>query len=158
LQSLRASATEVNDLAEGLRRAGEESAAGCPLQFKLTVKGASRDMHPIVRDEVYRIGYEAIRNAFRHSGGSKVETVLTYAHSLELLVRDDGKGIDHEIVANGKPGHFGLTGMQERAVRIGAKVTICSSANEGTKVELIVPGQIVFREHELTWRKRFKPF
>ena len=71
-------------------------------------------MHPIVRDEVYRIGYEAIRNASIHSGGAKVEVVLTYARSLELLVRDDGKGIDPDTVVHGKPGHFGLTGMHDR--------------------------------------------
>jgi signal transduction histidine kinase len=144
LLSLRASTTQTNDLADGLRRAGEESAVASPLRFSLTVEGAVKEMHPIVRDEVYRIGYEAIRNAFHHSGGTEVQVVLTYGHSLELVVRDDGKGIDTGIAANGKPGHFGLTGMQERAVRIGAKMTICSSSNAGTKLELIVPGQVVF--------------
>jgi signal transduction histidine kinase len=144
LLSLRTSATETNDLADGLRRAGEESAVASPLRFRLTVKGAIKEMHPIVRDEVYRIGYEAIRNAFHHSGGTEVQVVLTYGHSLELVVGDDGKGIDPDIAAKGKPGHFGLTGMQERAVRIGAKMTICSSSNAGTKLELIVPGQVVF--------------
>jgi signal transduction histidine kinase/streptogramin lyase len=144
LLSLRASTTETNDLADGLRRAGEESAVASPLRFRLTVEGAVKEMHPIVRDEVYRIGYEAIRNAFHHSGGAEVQVVLTYGHSLELVVRDDGKGIDPDIAAKGKPGHFGLTGMQERAVRIGAKMTICSSSNAGTKLELIVPGQVVF--------------
>jgi ligand-binding sensor domain-containing protein/signal transduction histidine kinase len=144
LHSMRASTTEVNDLADALRRASEESAAAYPLRFKLTVKGAVKEMHPIVRDEVYRIGYEAIRNAFHHSGGTEVLVVLTYAHSLDLLVCDNGKGIDPNIAAKGKARHFGLTGMQERAVRIGAKLTISSSANAGTKLELIVPGHVVF--------------
>jgi signal transduction histidine kinase len=144
VHSLRASTTEVSDLADALRRASEESAAACPLRFKLTVEGAVKEMRPIVRDEVYRIGYEAIRNAFHHSGGTEVQVVLTYAHSLDLLVRDNGKGIDPDIAAKGKVGHFGLTGMQERAVRIGAKLTICGSANAGTKLELIVPGHVVF--------------
>ena len=144
LLSLRTSTTETNDLADGLRRAGEECAAAYPLRFTLRVEGAVKEMHPVVRDEIYRIGYEAIRNAFHHSGGAEVRVVLTYAHSLELVVRDDGKGIDPDIAVNGKPWHFGLAGMQERAVRIGAKLSISSSANGGTRLELIVPGHIVF--------------
>jgi signal transduction histidine kinase len=146
LLSLRASATEVNDLAEALQSAGEECVAAYPIQFTLVIEGTVKDMHPIVRDEVYRIGYEAIRNAGAHSGGTKVKVVLTYAHSLELRVSDNGKGIDPDIIARGKPGHFGLTGMQERATRIGANLTIRSSRTAGTEVELIVPGRIVFRE------------
>ena len=146
LLSLRASTTEVNDLAEALQSAGEECVAAYPIQFTLVIEGTVRDMHPIVRDEVYRIGYEAIRNAGAHSGGAKVNVVLTYAHSLQLRVSDNGKGIDPDITARGKPGHFGLTGMQERATRIGANLTIRSSRTAGTEVELIVPGRIVFRE------------
>jgi signal transduction histidine kinase/ligand-binding sensor domain-containing protein len=157
LLALRASTTEANDLAEALRRAGEESVAAYPLQFDLLVEGTAKDMHPIVRDEVYRIGYEAIRNAFIHSGGTKVEVVLSYAHGLELRVRDDGKGIDPDIAAKGKPGHFGLIGMQERATRIAGKLTVRSSADAGTEVELIVPGRIVFAQQRSLWR-RFKSF
>jgi len=156
LLSLRVSATEANDLAEALHRAGEESVAAYPVQFTLTVEGSAKEMHPIVRDEVYRIGYEAIRNASIHSGGTKVEVVLTYAHFLSLLVRDDGKGMDPDVTAKGKPGHFGLTGMQERATRIGAKLTIRSSPLAGTEVELMVPGKIVFRERRSLRIRRFK--
>jgi signal transduction histidine kinase len=157
LLSLRAPATQVNDLAEALHRAGAECAAAGALQFTLTVKGAVREMHPIVRDEVYRIGYEAIRNASIHSGGAKVEVVLTYARSLGLLVRDDGKGIDPDTVVHGKPGHFGLTGMQERATRIGARMTVRSAVNAGTEVDLTVPGHIGFRQRRSFWKRRFKP-
>jgi signal transduction histidine kinase/ligand-binding sensor domain-containing protein len=146
LLSLRASTTETNDLAAALHRAGEECAAVHPVQFSLVVEGTAREMHPVVRDEVYRVAYEAIRNACAHSGGNKVEVTLSYTHALELRVHDDGKGIDPEIVSQGRPGHFGLTGMQERATRIGGKLSIRSSASAGTEVELIVPGRVVFRK------------
>jgi signal transduction histidine kinase/ligand-binding sensor domain-containing protein len=149
LLSLRTSTTEANHLADGLRRAGEESATAYPLRFTFMVEGTVKEMHPVVRDEVYRIGYEAIRNAFHHSGGTEVQVVLSYTHSLELIVRDDGKGIDPDIAVKGKPSHFGLTGMQERAVRIGAKLSISSSANTGTKLELIVPGHVIFSRPRL---------
>jgi len=146
LLSLRASTTETNDLAAALNLAGEECAAVHPVQFSLVVEGTSREMHPVVRDEVYRIGYEAIRNACAHSGGTKVEAILSYSHALALHIRDDGKGIDPEVASKGRPGHFGLAGMQERATRIGGKLSIRSSASAGTEVELIVPGQIAFRK------------
>jgi signal transduction histidine kinase len=75
-------------------------------------------MHPVVRDEVYRIGYEAIHNAYTHSRGSRVDVVLSYGHGLILRVADDGIGIDSTVAERGKEGHFGLRGMRERAERI----------------------------------------
>jgi signal transduction histidine kinase/ligand-binding sensor domain-containing protein len=156
LLSLRTSTTETNDLAEALRHQGEECAAAHPVQFNLVVAGTAKEMHPIVRDEVYWIGYEAIRNAAAHSGGSRVEVVLTYANCLELRVSDNGKGIDLDIATKGKPGHFGLTGMRERATRIGAHLTIRSSGHAGTEVELMVPGRIAFCEQASHWKSLFK--
>jgi signal transduction histidine kinase len=102
-------------------------------------------MHPIVRDEVYRIGYEAIRNACMHSEASRLEVDLRYDHDLVVRVKDNGKGIDADITAEGKDGHFGLQGMRERAARIGAKLTLSSSATTGTEITLVVPGDIAFR-------------
>jgi signal transduction histidine kinase len=102
-------------------------------------------MHPIVRDEVYRIGYEAIRNACTHSGASRLEVELMYARDLALRVIDNGTGIDPAIANRGKDGHFGLQGMRERAARIGGKLTLASSSNLGTEIRLIVPGAIIFK-------------
>jgi signal transduction histidine kinase len=99
-------------------------------------------MYPVVGDEVYRIGYEAIRNACAYSGSNKVEVTLSYARAFELRVRDDGKGIDPETAAKGKAGHFRLAGVQERATHIGGKLLIRSSTSAGAEVELIVPGQM----------------
>jgi signal transduction histidine kinase len=111
-----------------------------------SVVGDAKEMHPIVRDEIYRIGYEAIRNACMHSGASRLEVELRYAHNLALRVGDNGKGIDRAIADRGKDGHFGLQGMRERAARIGGKLTLGSSSNSGTEVRLIVPGGICFRK------------
>lgn len=101
-------------------------------------------MHPIVRDEIYRIGYEAIRNAHTHSGGSRLEVELRYDHDLALRVRDNGVGIDPALSYHGKDDHFGLQGMRERAARIGGKLTIVSSAASGTEITVVVPGGVVF--------------
>jgi len=103
-------------------------------------------MHPIVRDEIYRIGYEAIRNACVHSGASQLEVELRYARDLALRVSDNGIGIDPGIADNGKDGHFGLQGMRERAARISGNLTLRSSSNLGTEIALVVPGDIIFRK------------
>jgi signal transduction histidine kinase len=103
-------------------------------------------MHPIVRDEIYRIGYEAIHNACTHSGASRLEVELRYSNDLALRVNDNGVGIDPSIADGGKAGHFGLQGMRERAARIEGKLTLVSSANSGTEIYLAVPGGTIFRK------------
>jgi histidine kinase/DNA gyrase B/HSP90-like ATPase/histidine kinase len=139
LNSLRSSATEQNDLAEALRRAGEEFRMERALEFDLFVEGKSWRMHPIVRDEVYRIAYEAIRNACTHSGGDHVVVKLTYGTNLILNIRDNGTGVEPTVAARGKDGHFGVIGMYERAQKLRAKLAISSLKGSGTEVELVVP-------------------
>jgi ligand-binding sensor domain-containing protein len=145
LNSLRTSTTERNDLAAALQRATETTVPEGATAVEFSVVGEARDMHPIVRDEVYRIGFEAIRNACIHSGASKLEVNLRYEKDLVLRVKDNGVGMDPQVVAEGKDGHYGLPGMRERALRIGAQLTITSSPADGTEVLLVVPGGMVFR-------------
>jgi len=102
-------------------------------------------MHPIVRDEVYRIGYEAIRNASVHSHATQLRVELSYAQDLSLRIHDNGAGIDSDIVDRGKPGHFGMQSMRERAARIVGKFSVESSAGSGTLVTLTVPGGIIYQ-------------
>jgi signal transduction histidine kinase len=146
LNSLRSSTTQGNDLAEALQRATAESYIPNSMAVNFSVVGDAREMHPIVRDEIYRIGYEAIRNAIVHSGASRLEVALRYAQDLGLRVSDNGIGIDPAISDKGKEGHFGLPGMRERADRIGGKLTLISSAASGTEISIVVPGSIVFRK------------
>ena len=85
-------------------------------------------------------------NAFRHAQARKVEVELDYSASqLRVLVRDDGRGIDPEVLASGRDGHWGLSGMRERAERIGAQLKLWSREGAGTEVELSVPGAIAFQ-------------
>jgi signal transduction histidine kinase/ligand-binding sensor domain-containing protein len=145
LNSLRVSATTTNDLAEAFKRV-LETAPIDSLAATITVSGDVRDIHPIVRDEVYRVGYEAIRNAHAHSGGNHLEVQLRYAADLTLRITDNGTGADASTFSAGKEGHYGVKGMRERAIRIGARLSIVSHAARGTEVCLIVPGRIAFRE------------
>ena len=150
LSSLRDSIEHGNDLAEAFQRAFQECRLEASVEFQISVEGSARDMHPIVRDEVYRIGYEAIRNACLHSGASRLSVELDYRDGLSMRVRDNGKGMDPDLAAAGKAGHFGLLGMYERAAGIKGKLTISSNPENGTQVELVVPRNIVFPRPGLT--------
>jgi len=146
LIALRASTTLNNDLVEGFQRAAEVSRVNMSMDLVLHVDGATRELHPIVRDEVYRIGCEAIRNACLHSGGNRLEVNLSYVQDFVVRVHDNGHGIHPDVAASGKPGHFGLAGMQERAIRIGGRFRLLTRPNAGTEIELIVPGNVAFHD------------
>jgi len=145
LNALRTATTQTNDLAGALRRLTEDNLTPSSMAVTFFVVGGPREMHPIVRDEVYRIGYEAIHNARTHSGASRLEVELRYTNDLALRVNDNGTGIDPAIAVSGKDGHFGLQGMRERAARIGGKLTLGSSSSYGTEIKVLVPGGIIFR-------------
>lgn len=157
LNALRASATQKNDLAEALRRATENGFVPSSITLTFSVLGDCRDMHPIVRDEVYRIGYEAIRNACTHSGASHLDVELRYTHDLSVSVLDNGVGIDPSVLDQGREGHFGLRGMRERSDRIGAKLTVHSTTS-GTEITLLVPGRIAFRNPASTPLEKLRQF
>ncbi len=148
LIALRSSTTQHNDLAEAFKRAGDKCILQNSMTFALSVQGIAREMHPIVRDEVYLIGYEAMRNACLHSRGTRVDVELSYERDLVVRVRDNGIGINQEVVVKGKKGHFGVPGMHERADRIRAKLRF-NSTSAGTEVELIVPGNLTFPDGKL---------
>ena len=145
LDSLRSSTELRNDLGDALQHAIEECQLHSPIETTFSVVGNAKEMHPIVRDEIFRISYEAIRNACAHSVSTQLEVGLNYSQDLTVRVRDNGVGIDPAVLEKGKQGHFGLQGMRERAARIGSKLTVVSSPNAGTEVTLVVPGRIVFR-------------
>ena len=101
------------------RRARDRRERHPPPAFRVGVEGQPRDLHPILRDEIYKIAAEALRNAFRHAQAGLVEVEIRYDDDeFRLRVRDDGKGIDPAVLAaQGIEGHYGLRGMPERAAR-----------------------------------------
>ena len=143
IQGLRSSVAETNDLAVAMRTLGEELTVNATAtDFQVHVAGVPRDLHPILRDEVYRIAGEGMRNAFRHAAAKKIEVEIHYdQRRLRVRVRDDGKGIDRKLLSDdGREGHFGLRGMRERAKLIGGNLTLWSELDAGTEVELSIPG------------------
>ncbi len=150
VRGLRAPASQEtgpDDLEQALSRVPRELGLKEAAGFRVLVEGSPRPLHPVLRDEVYRIGREALVNAFRHSGAAAIEVEIEYAaRELRLLVRDDGRGIDPRVLEGGRDGHWGLSGMRERAERMGARLKVWSRAGAGTEVELSVPNDIAFAE------------
>ena len=146
VQGLRLSTVEKNDLALAIRNVGEELASAATNTssptFNVVVEGTSRNLHPILRDEVYRLATEALRNAFRHAAAQNIEVEIRYDEKyFRLRVRDDGKGIPSDVLSGrGREGHYGLHGMRERAKLVGGKLTIWTELDSGTEIEIIIPG------------------
>jgi signal transduction histidine kinase len=145
VQGLRSSTVVANDLALTINTLGQELASGetnsNAAEFHVEVEGIPRNLHPILRDEVYRIAAEALRNAFRHAQARRIEVEIRYERQLRLRVRDDGKGIDAKhLDGDGYAGHYGLRGMRERAKLMGGKLVVWSELDSGTEVELSIPG------------------
>ena len=154
LQRLRSSAVSGPvDLEGAFSRIRHELAGREEVGFRVVLEGRSRPLHPLIRDEVYGLGREAIVNAFRHAQARNIEVVVEYkASALRVVIRDDGNGRDR----SGGEGHGEHLSMRERAERIGARLKARSRAARGTEIELSVPGKIAFKLQPSTWlRKRF---
>jgi len=161
VQGLRDSTVQGNDLAVAISTLGEGFAADGgnhrPAAFRVSVEGQSRNLHPILRDEIYKIAAEALRNAFRHSQARQIEVEIRYdPEQFRLRVRDDGKGIDPAILSSqGSEGHYGLPGMRERATLIRGKLVVWSEVDAGTEVELRVPASTAYATaQERSWLAR----
>ena len=150
VRGLRPSGTTSLDLEQAFATIPQEFETGSDgekqVEFRIITEGARKPLHPLLRDEVYRIGREAVTNAFRHARANRIDVELKYGSNQFLLrVSDDGCGIEREILVNGLNGHWGLSGMRERADRIGAHLHVFSKASAGTEVELSVPARVAFQ-------------
>jgi signal transduction histidine kinase len=160
VQGLRASAEEPNDLAASIARLGNElraeRGAEADVSVRVQADRVARPLHPIVRDEIFRIAAEALRNALAHSGAAHIEVELRYGpQQFRLSVRDDGRGIDPKILAErGRERHFGLRGMRERAELAGGTLTVWSAPDSGTEVELVISASKAYAAARRPHRER----
>jgi signal transduction histidine kinase len=147
LRGLRSSNDSSQDIAVALSSLNQELNSGGDVVFRVIVEGSPRALHPIARDEVYRIGREAVVNAFRHSRAKNITVEVLYLENqLRLLISDDGCGINSEVLESGREGHWGLSGMRERAERINARLKVRSRIGSGSEVELSVPSAVAFQD------------
>jgi signal transduction histidine kinase len=148
IRGLRPSSRSSHELERAFLRSYEELAVQQEVNqiaFRFIVGGTPRPLHPTIEDEIHLIGREALINAFRHSRASEIEVELEYTtKSLRVLVRDDGCGIDTHVLRSGRDKYWGLSGMRERAQRMGARLRVLSRVGAGTEVELSVACKIAF--------------
>ena len=125
--------------------------------FRVTVEGEPRPLHPILRDDIYKIATEALRNAFWHAQATDVEVEIRYdRQQFRLRVQDDGKGFDEALLPRqADAGHYGVPGMRERAALMGATLTVWSKEGAGTAVELCIPSRNAYvKPRERRWFSR----
>jgi signal transduction histidine kinase len=145
VRGLRARPSGPKDLERAFAQLPEQLRVSERIEYRLVVAGTPRPLRPLMQEEVHRIGNEALANAFRHSQASHVDTVIEYSpHHFRLLVRDDGIGIHADVLKSGREGHWGLSGMRERASQIGATLDVQSVPGAGTEIDLCVPASTAF--------------
>jgi signal transduction histidine kinase len=133
---LRPGNLEQDGLSRALRThtAALQGRIGLPVVVESTLD----ERLPLPIEEVlYRISQEALHNVVKHAGARQVRLeVGRIASGVRLRIQDDGKGFDPTKVPSG---HLGLTGMQARADKIGARFSVKSVPGEGTTIEVVVP-------------------
>jgi ligand-binding sensor domain-containing protein/signal transduction histidine kinase len=160
VQGLRSSTVVASDFALTINTLGQELASGetnpNATVFHVAVEGTPQNLHPILRDEIYRIAGEAMRNAFKHARAQRIEVEIRYdERQLRLRVRDNGKGIDAKhLDGDGYAGHYGLRGMRERAKLMGGKLAVWSERDSGTEVELSIPASRAYETSPARRRSR----
>jgi signal transduction histidine kinase len=123
------------------------------------VEGKPRELNPDVRDDIYWVAREAVRNSYQHANARHIETEVTFGDTdLSVRVRDDGIGVDPTILARGqRAGHWGLPGMRERSESIGGRLKVWCERNAGTEVELYISAAIAYAEPPIStfrWIRR----
>ncbi|MBS1850321.1 MAG: hypothetical protein JST79_05380 [Acidobacteria bacterium] len=152
IRSLRSTRAGTDGLEESLSQIQKQFLLQKDVAFHVAAEGEPRPLSPLVRDEIYSIGREAVVNAFRHARARRIEVEVEYtARYFRLQVRDNGSGIDGQTLLTGREGHWGLAGMRERAEKIGARFEVLSRVGSGTDVELSLPGRIAYESAAATW-------
>jgi signal transduction histidine kinase/ligand-binding sensor domain-containing protein len=115
--------------------------------FRVVVEGNPKAINPFVKDEIYRIAREALRNAYGHAQARTVEAEVRFEDKLlRVRVRDDGVGIDEKHLGEaGRSGHYGLRGMRERARQIGGQLEVWTQVGAGTEIELRIPDSVAYK-------------
>jgi signal transduction histidine kinase len=143
---LRGADQPLTELADHLSAYGGGFLKWSSAAFKTSVVGQPVALNPVVADEVLYIGREAIVNCFTHAQAQHIEVEIIYDEkSLALRIRDDGRGMAAETAQSGRPGHWGIVGMRERANSLGATLKIWSGPDSGTEIELMVRAATAYR-------------
>ena len=137
---LRSDELEKAELPAALPAIAGKMAVNSVVQPFVQVTGTPHRLSPVTEKNLLRIFQEALANALKHAHAQAIDIELRYEQDgLALRVRDDGCGFDAERAIPLGIGHYGLTGMRERAERIGGSLTLRSAPGEGTELLIVVP-------------------
>ncbi len=142
---LRSQADGDVDFATALAAVAADFDIDKKARLEMAVDHSLPPLRPPVSSELLCIAREALINAFRHAQATTIRLALTRERrGLRLSIRDDGVGMTPELLVQGRPGHFGLTGMRERAKRLGATLELHSELGQGTEVTLRLRARLAF--------------
>jgi signal transduction histidine kinase/streptogramin lyase len=164
IQNLRCLTPDDHDLTTALGTLGVELGAGIEAtspshpEYRVVVEGRPRELAAILRDDIYRIIREAVRNAYQHANAKLIETEITFGErELRVRVRDDGRGMDPQILMSGqRSGHWGLPGMRERSESFGGQLDVWSETDAGTEIELRISAHIAYARPPLSSSRRIR--
>jgi signal transduction histidine kinase len=135
-------------IGNGLNREGD-------VEFSVKEEGVPRALRPSLQDEVFCIAREALTNAFEHSHASSISVTIDYSSSyFRLSCFDNGRGVDPGTLEEGHAGHWGIQGMRERAMHIGARFENRSDRDAGTEIAILVPSARAYEKRSRWGRLR----
>ncbi|MGC2161172.1 MAG: two-component regulator propeller domain-containing protein [Silvibacterium sp.] len=136
---LRSQNSENRDLASQLIQMAERITASSEIKTQVDVHGTYRSLPARTESELLRIAQEAVTNVVRHAAATRIDILLEFTRRhVKMTIVDNGHGFAADAPSL-VDGHFGITGMTERAQQIGGKVNVTSKAGEGTRVHVEVP-------------------
>ena len=146
LNDLRSAALSADDLVKSISQLSDEFAGRSGTVVDVVVEGRERPLNALPGNDVLQIGRQAVTNSLQHAHARKIHVLLSYGdRNMEIRVQDNGVGINPETLNSGRQGHFGISGMKERAERLGGSISIRSRPGEGTEVNLTVPGHLLYQ-------------
>ena len=119
LNDLRSAPLNADDLVKSLSQLSDEFARDSATQVDVVVEGRERPLNALPGNDVLQVGRQAVTNALQHALAKKIHVLLSYGdRNMEVRVQDNGVGMNPETLNLGRPGHFGISGMKERAERL----------------------------------------
>ncbi len=137
---LRAEGQDGRSFLEILKERVNMMVEGSGIAITLEQEGDQTPMPDLIEANLLLLAQEAVTNALKHSGASKISILLRLAPGqAELVVKDNGRGFELSSAPGRHEGHFGLQGMRERTKRLGGKITVSSAPGQGATIQVEVP-------------------
>jgi signal transduction histidine kinase/streptogramin lyase len=148
LNDLRTAPLSAADLVKSFSQLAHELTREAATKIDVTVEGHERPLNALPGNDMLQIGRQSITNALQHADAKRIHVLVTYdEQEFRLRVEDNGRGMNEEDLKFGRPGHYGIAGMHERAARLGASIYVQSRIGEGTEMNLSVPASVLYQDN-----------